>query len=125
VSPVEELRWLEYGQRLSSRERNVIADQSYASSGEALVQRAVAGGRQSNGQGTQDADYLLLDSDAPQLHDATATDLQDRFVFAGNRNLVREVWVGGRRVVEGGRHLQREAIALRYRSALAALLAGD
>jgi formimidoylglutamate deiminase len=125
VSPVEELRWLEYGQRLHLRERNVIADHDWPSSGESLVRRAVAGGRQSNGQGAQEGDYLMLDADAPLLQGVTAADLQDRFVFAGNRNLIREVYVGGRRVVADGKHPQREAIALRYKSALAALLAVD
>ena len=125
VSPVEELRWLEYGQRLSVRGRNVVADVQASSSGENLVQRTVAGGRQSNGQGRQEQDFILLDADAPALQGYTSADLHDRFVFAGNRNLVRETWVDGRRVVADGRHPQREAIALRYQAALAGLLAAD
>ena len=50
-------------------------------------------------------------------------DAIDRWIFSGNRNLVRDVHVGGRRVVEGGHHVQRGAIAARYRAAMARLMA--
>ena len=50
-------------------------------------------------------------------------DAIDRWLFSGNRNLVRETWVGGRRVVANGRHVQRDAIEARYRATMAELLA--
>ena len=68
-------------------------------------------------------DFFTLDESAPALAGASADDLHDRFVFAGNVPLVRDVYVGGRRVVEAGRHPGREEIAARYRRALRALLA--
>ena len=50
---------------------------------------------------------------------------QDLQVFQIDRraNLVREVRVAGEAVVRGGRHRGREAIAARYRSTVATLLA--
>ena len=54
---------------------------------------------------------------------AGAADLHDRFVFGGNRSLVREVRVGGDVVVRDGRHPRAGAIAGRYRRTLRALLA--
>jgi formimidoylglutamate deiminase len=56
------------------------------------------------------------------LHGATDKDLHDRFVFAGNRNLVKETWVAGKRVVADGRHGMREKIAAEYREAMRTLL---
>ncbi|MEO6688062.1 MAG: formimidoylglutamate deiminase, partial [Dokdonella sp.] len=44
VSPVEELRWLEYGQRLITRHRNVSANAQTPSTGERLFEQALAGG---------------------------------------------------------------------------------
>jgi len=123
VSPVEELRWLEYGQRLVTRQRNVSTSHQYPSSGESVLQRAVAGGRQAVAQDGQERDFFTLDDCAPALAGASAEDLHDRFVFAGNVPLVRDVHVGGRRVVESGRHPGREEIAARYRRAMRALLA--
>jgi formimidoylglutamate deiminase len=123
VSPVEELRWLEYGQRLVSRARNVAVSASEPSTGRNLFDRCVAGGAQACAQRGQDADTVHLDSQSPLLAGATPADLHDRFVFAGNRPLVREVRVAGRVVVSDGRHRDRDAIATRYSRTVAALLA--
>jgi formimidoylglutamate deiminase len=122
VSPVEELRWLEYGQRLVTRQRNIAARPALPSVGESLVVHAVAGGRQANGFDEQDGDELLLDADALSLAGAAEADLHDRFVFAGNRSLVREVRIAGERVVVDGRHPRAEAIATRFRKAMRGLL---
>jgi formimidoylglutamate deiminase len=50
-------------------------------------------------------------------------DAIDRWIFSGNRNLVRDVEVAGERVVSDGRHRDREAVAARYRTAMQRLLA--
>ncbi|MFS8064523.1 MAG: formimidoylglutamate deiminase [Luteimonas sp.] len=123
VSPVEELRWLEYGQRLALRQRNIAARPGRPSVGESLVLGAVAGGRQSSGMAGQEADIVVLDPEATSLAGAAAADLHDRFVFAGNRNPVSEVHVGGKCVVSQGQHPARTAISARYQHTLRALLA--
>jgi formimidoylglutamate deiminase len=122
VSPVEELRWLEDGQRLVARQRNIAARPGLPSVGESLVVHAVAGGRQASGLAGADADVIYLDGEALSLAGAAEADLHDRFVFAGNRTLVREVRIGGEVVVRDGRHPKAEAIAARYRHAVRALL---
>ena len=61
--------------------------------------------------------------DEPAFAGARPEDVVDRWLFAGNRPLVREVHVAGRRVVAEGRHRDAEAIALRYREAVQKLLA--
>ncbi len=123
VSPVEELRWLEYGQRLATRQRNIASTAEYPRSGESVLLRSVAGGRQAVAQDGQERDRFSLDETAPALAGVAAEDVHDRFVFAGNVPLVRDVHVGGHRVVQDGRHPRREEIAARYRRALRALLA--
>ena len=52
----------------------------------------------------------------------TDADVVDRWLFSGNRPLVRDVEVAGVRVVQDGRHRDRAAIATRYRTAMQALL---
>jgi len=122
VSPVEELRWLEYGQRLMTRHRNIAVHEASPSVGETLL-RGVQASR-ANSTGFADArDVVVLDDKAAQLAGATRDDVIDRWVFSGNRNLVSEVHVAGQRVVADGRHRDREAIASRYRDALRTLLA--
>jgi formimidoylglutamate deiminase len=121
VSPVEELRWLEYGQRLSTRHRNIAVRADSPSVGETLLQ-AVQDSRR-NATGFDGAgDWLQLDADAPQLTGATAGDLADRWIFSGNRNLVDQVHVAGEPLVTGGRHRDRDTIAAAYREAITRLL---
>jgi formimidoylglutamate deiminase len=123
VSLVEELRWLEYGQRLITRERAIAVTVAEPSVGRCLFELAVAGGLQSCTQATQGDDRIVLDADAPALVGATPEDLHDRFVFAGNLSLIKEVRIGGKTVVAEGQHPRREAIAARYRRTLQNLLA--
>lgn len=135
VSPVEELRWLEYGQRLATRQRNIAVqsnrgDDASASVGETLLRGSLHSAEQATGHAIGRigddacADWIVLDTDAPQFAGMQVTNAVDRWIFNGNRNLVRDVVVGGVRVVSDGRHRDRDAVATRYRSAIARLL-GD
>ncbi|MDN5782878.1 MAG: formimidoylglutamate deiminase, partial [Luteimonas sp.] len=93
VSPVEELRWLEYGQRLATHHRNIAVRAGSTSVGETLLHDVAASRAQSTGFGDVD-DHVVLDAAAPILAGATDADIADRWIFSGNRNLVREVVVG-------------------------------
>jgi formimidoylglutamate deiminase len=131
VSPVEELRWLEYGQRLVTRRRNRLSLGLAGSShiGAALYRGALAGGRRALGRrigriaAGERADLLVLDATSPILTGKAGDTLLDALIFAGNASAVRDVMVGGHFVVKNGRHDDEEAILERYRSALGALLA--
>jgi formimidoylglutamate deiminase len=128
VSPVEELRWLEYGQRLSFKRRNLLADAADSPSvGARLYKAALSGGARALGRpigalapGCR-ADLVVLDAELPCLLGKSDDVLLDAVVFAGNRNPVRDVMVGGRWLVEGGRHVKGREVLAGYRSALAAL----
>ncbi|MET0331358.1 MAG: formimidoylglutamate deiminase [Dyella sp.] len=127
VSPVEELRWLEYGQRLASRHRNIAARREGVSVGETLWRGALAGGAQASGMpvgalraGCR-ADLLVLDEQAPLLAARASRAVLDSFLFAGNTPLVRHVMCGGRWVVRDFQHHDEARIAARYRAAVAAL----
>jgi formimidoylglutamate deiminase len=121
VSPVEELRWLEYGQRLSSLRRLVAADAGQPHCGARLWRAALAGGAQALGrhigriEAGHRADLVRLDGDHPRLAGCGGDLLLDALVFSGNDTPVRDVMVGGRWRVRDGRHLERERIAQRYR----------
>ena len=129
VSPVEELRWLEYGQRLVTGQRNIAVRADSTSVGESLLRGVTASAAQSSGhpigalvEGAT-ADLVVLDTDAPPFAGATPDDTIDRWIFSGNRNLVRDVYVGGEQWVADGRHRDRDAIATHYRKAMHRLLA--
>lgn len=130
VSPVEELRWLEYGQRLNTRHRNVAARQPGDSVGETLWRAALRGGTQASGMPLGElragarADLIVLDDDSPLLAARDSRALLDSWLFAGNTPLVRDVMVGGHWQVRGFRHHDEERIAARYRQVMAELLRG-
>jgi formimidoylglutamate deiminase len=120
----EELRWLEYGQRLGSGRRTI------APSPEALYLAAARGGGTALGRpigalaAGMRADFVVLDAAAPAVCGGDLTTLVDRYVIRGGRETLRDVYVGGVRVVEAGRHQRRDAIARRYRATVESL-AGD
>lgn len=120
VSPVEELRWLEYGQRLALRRRNVAVGPSPSVGGTLL-----AGVRESAGDATgldASADRIVLDADSVLLAGAHEADLADRWIFSGNRSTITTVEVAGRPRVQGGRHVDSVRLATRFRAAMATLL---
>ncbi len=120
VSPVEELRWLEYGQRLLTRSRNVAAREAGDSVGETLWKTALRGGTHASGMAPfgvgARADLLVLDESSPLLTARDRYNLLDSFVFAGNTPLVRDVMVHGDWVVRDFRHRDEERIVARYRA---------
>ncbi|MDE2156440.1 MAG: formimidoylglutamate deiminase [Xanthomonadaceae bacterium] len=121
ISPVEELRWLEYGQRLQTRHRNIAARAQDASVGETLWRAALHGGAQASGMPVGEvragarADLIVLDETSPLLAARDARSLLDSFLFAGNTPLVRDVLCGGRWVVRDFHHHDEARIAARYR----------
>ena len=123
VDPVEELRWLEYGQRLRAQRRNIASSMRMPSVGDTLFAGVQASAASSTGFDA--IDRIVLDAQAPILAGATPHDVLDRWLFSGNANVVRDVEVAGVRVVEDGRHREREAIAARYREAMKVLLHAD
>ena len=130
VSPIEELRWLEYGQRLSLGRRNLLAgDAEPRSVGAFLFERALAGGAQALARpigrlapGAR-ADLIVIDETRPALLGRSDDLLLDALVFAGNENPVTDVMVGGAWLVQGGRHAREDEIFSAYRTAVADLMA--
>jgi formimidoylglutamate deiminase len=100
---VEELRWLEYGQRLALRQRNVAAEPGVQPSSAArLFDAAVTGGARAAGlarwglvPGAR-ADALVLNRDADALRGLPDDALLDAVVFGSNRSPWQSVWVAGR-----------------------------
>ncbi|HEV2737192.1 MAG TPA: formimidoylglutamate deiminase [Candidatus Elarobacter sp.] len=108
VAPVEELRWLEYGQRLAARRRIVAATAAGESCGETLYARAARGGAQACGflagalAPGRRADLVVLDDRTPPLAGAPPGEILDRYLFATDRAAPRHVMVRGRWRVRDG-----------------------
>jgi len=127
LSVAGELRQLEYSQRLRDGKRNLLAGKG-ASTGRGLYDHALAGGAQAAGRRIgrlapgYRGDIVALDSDHVALFGRSRDRWLDGWLFAGDNRVVRDVWVGGRRVVADGVHHARQSAGQAYRRTLAALL---
>jgi formimidoylglutamate deiminase len=129
VGVADELRQLEYGQRLKHRERNVLSRGPGVSTGRALLDTALAGGAQALGQpivglraGAR-ADIVTLDTTHPSLAGRRRDAVLDGWIFAANAGAIACVWAGGNKVVEDGRHRIREKARDRFNAAVRRLVA--
>ena len=122
--PAEELRLLEYFQRVSARKRNVVSSRRSPAVGTTLWLEAAAGGAQALGRRMgaiaprMRADLVVLDPEHVDLAGKRGDAITNALVFSGGRGMVREVMVAGRWAVRGRRHPK----AARARSAYAAAL---
>ena len=123
ISLTEELRLLEYSQRLVRKERNVMTSKT-GSVGRALYDDSLTGGAQALARKSGSivpgnwADLLTLDAEALTLSGCTEDEILDRWIFSGDDSLVREAWSAGRQMVADGQHIRHEEIELKYRSVI-------
>ena len=129
IDAAQELRGLEYAQRLSARARNVLAGVARPSVGGSLYAAALAGGARALGvlQGGfavgAALDAVSLDASHLSLIGRRGDALLDGWIFGARSSPIDEVWRAGRRVVTGGRHVAKDAISARYCAVVQRLLA--
>ncbi len=115
IDLAEELRLLDYGQRLTSERRTPLA-QPNTSSGRTLFQHAVNGGAQALGQNTgalavgKRADIVTLNAAHPALAARQDDAWLDGWIYGAANSPVQDVYAAGHRVVQKGRHTAREPI---------------
>jgi formimidoylglutamate deiminase len=125
----EELRCLEYGQRLALRRRNVAAapEADRASTAERLFERTLAGGAAAAGETAWGlvaggrADALVVDRGDDALLGIEPGRLLDAIVFSSPGRPWRDVMVAGRWAIVDHAHPRAAAIAAGFEQAMAAL----
>ncbi|MCZ8095883.1 MAG: formimidoylglutamate deiminase [Acidovorax sp.] len=136
VNAAEELLMLEYGQRLSRRQRNVLAHSSQPEVATAMTLQAVQGGAQASGRWVpgapagiavgQSADWVVLDAQHVALRGLPVPAMLSAHVFASHRtSAIDSVWVGGACRVAQGRHALHDPAASAFASARASTIAPD
>lgn len=120
VNPIEELRWLEYAQRLVKQQRALLADQQTSSVGQYLWQQANIGGAASTAHNSgeialgKQADLLVLDEAKLSLYATDDSHVMDSLVFASQEKLVTHVMVNGEWKIRYGKHALEEDITQAY-----------
>ena len=101
IDPAEELRLLEYGQRLTHHRRGILASENQPSVGEHTFSRSLAGGMSALGRARQgiavgaSADLIVLDGNSPLLNDKQGHEILDTWIFSGGSSLVTDVMTHG------------------------------
>ncbi|MDE2445129.1 MAG: formimidoylglutamate deiminase [Alphaproteobacteria bacterium] len=128
ISPSEDLRMLEYSQRLLHRTRNALANGPGQSTGRSLFERALKGGAQALGQNMgaiavgKRADFVVLNPDHHALIGRSQDSAIDAWIFSGGNSCVRDVYVGGKQVVKDGAHVAAAAITKNFKQTIARLI---
>lgn len=128
IDATEELRLLEYGQRLIGRGRNMLARGAGRSTGADIYAAALRGGATALGiEGGltvgRPADIVSLNLRHPALLHRYGDAITDSYIFAAGRSAIDCVWRYGEKLVSGGRHLARDRVERAYDAALETLLA--
>jgi formiminoglutamate deiminase len=119
ISLIEELRTLEYSQRLRDTGRAIFAEPA-RSTGRVIYEAGLDGGATAAGRETGAiatglwADLCAVSLDNPVLYGRKGDEWLDSLVFAGGEGLVRDVWAAGRHVVRDGRHKDHDRITAAY-----------
>ena len=127
VDPSEELRWLEYQQRLRETRRGVLASAAESHVGTVLWRNAAAHGAAALGQSVgslavgRRADWLVLDATHPAMAGGVLERSLDRLLFAGGRAAIRDCMVAGKWVVRQGHHAADDMLRARFGALLANL----
>ena len=125
ISLSEEIRMLEYSQRLGLKARAVLAD--HRSVGRLVFEGMAQGGAQAAGRDAgaielgKWADLVALDTSGPDMAGRRGDRLLDTFAFAGDDHMVRHLWSAGRHIVQDGRHIARDAVRARFATVMARL----
>ncbi|MCT4610400.1 MAG: formimidoylglutamate deiminase [Pelagimonas sp.] len=119
----EELRTLDYSQRLRDHSRAALAT-TEQSTGRRLFEATLQGGALSAGRKTGQiapgylADLMALDGDHVDLTGNKGDTLLDSYIFAGDDRMVKDVWSAGRHMVQNGQHSNKDKIVAAYRKAM-------
>ncbi|WP_068072407.1 formimidoylglutamate deiminase [Novosphingobium lentum] len=119
IDPAQELRALEYSQRLAHQARNVLASEAHPSVARRLFADTLAGGAQAMAIEPglavgHAADFVTLDAAHPALHGRTGDQLLDGWIFAARNSCIDTVWKRGKQLVAGGRHKDGAQVTARY-----------
>jgi formimidoylglutamate deiminase len=106
IDLLEDARELEYHRRLQRLQRVVLADEL----AQPLLDAASVNGSRSLGA-TNDGDYFTIDLNDPSMAGAPN---ERAAVFSLERTAIRDVFVGGRQIVRGGKHPLQEEIVGRF-----------
>lgn len=111
INPLEEIRILDYGQRLITHSRNTFGNQKKADNGQIAIESALLNGRKAMGI-NQDSffeigkplDALVLSSTHPLIQSTSLKNRTNTIIYAGDSSMFNGTIVNGKWAIQNGEH---------------------
>lgn len=128
LNPLEELRILDYGQRLTTHRRNQFISDTNGDTGLFSIDMALKAGKKAMGnlhesyfEVGQPMDAVIIDADAPLVAASRPEHLLSTLVYSGDRTHILGTMVNGEWKVKDGRHINRDQVVSKFKKSLAEL----
>jgi len=127
VNMVEELRWLEYAQRLQMHRRNVYASSDKPMTAINLFYDAYKGGNQALGNTNSGLEIgkkanLLALKIPDQFLPCNSDQIFSKFIFSSRNNWIQDVMVSGHWVIQQGQHPLDEQLPMQLKKVMKKIL---
>jgi len=128
LNPFEELRILDYGQRLISHQRNTFTSENLGDSGRFALKHLIHNGRKAMGissivffQKGQPFDALVMDATVPIFNSCSVENLTSTMVYASDVSMHLGTIVNGKWVIKQGKHSKGRQIKRQFTATLKSL----
>ena len=120
LNPLEDLRWLDYAQRLLTHKRNTFDDGAST-----LIAKTIFSGRAAMGRKTKNffeigssLDAVVFDSKSPLFSDTNFSNIMGRILYTADSSTIHGTLIDGKWVIKNQRHVREAALRSRFVSAL-------
>ena len=117
LNPFEELRLLDYGQRLTSHQRNIYNSKTEGNSGQYAFNQSLIAGRKAMGDSKQEyfaigdkLNAVLIDATHPLLSTVGIDNILNTMVYASDSSMQYGTIANGQMVVRNGQHINQSDI---------------
>ncbi|MBG16135.1 MAG: formimidoylglutamate deiminase [Crocinitomicaceae bacterium] len=120
LNPMEEIRLLDYGQRLISHNRNTFGNKSSGDNGTIAINSSLINGKKAMGVDTKNHfeignsfDALIISDKHPLIAQTSLTNLSNTIVYSSDSSMYKGTIVNGNWLIENGKHCN-EKIDVNY-----------
>ncbi len=117
LNPLEELRILDYGQRLTTHHRNIFTSETEGDSSAYAIRQSLVSGRAAMGNMTreyfkvnQPFDAVVYDAESPLIGCSTLENVLPTIIYSSDSSHCRGTICDGRWIVQQNRHIHSQPI---------------
>lgn len=120
LNPLEDLRWLDYGQRLLTHKRNTFNDGGYY-----MISNTFLCGNKAMGYSPKQffeidkpLDAVIYNAEAPLVSDLNSNNMLSKIIYTADSSLVIGTMINGKWIVTEGYHHEEEALLSSFKETI-------